>query len=62
MKAHMLFIPMMAGWRLYYSSVIVKKNHDFLIYPLDNLSSGLYLCTLYSGGKAVANAKLIVKK
>lgn len=44
------------------SSLIVKKNHDYLIYPLDNLPSGLYLCTLYSKGKPLANAKLIVNK
>ena len=44
------------------SSLSIIKSHDYLFYPLDNLSSGLYLCTLYSGGKAVANAKLIVNK
>jgi len=44
------------------TSLILAKNHDYLIFPLDNLPSGLYICTIRSGGKAVKCAKLIVSK
>ena len=38
------------------------KNHDYLVIPLVNFPSGLYICTIDSGGKLVKSAKLIVNK
>jgi len=43
-------------------SLVLKKNHDYLVYPLGKIPSGLYICSVISGGKIVQSAKLIVNK
>ena len=44
------------------NSLVLAKNHDYLFFPLDNLPSGLYICTIRTGGKTLKSTKLIVNK
>jgi hypothetical protein len=43
-------------------SLTLTKNHDYLVYPLEKVPSGMYICSINSGGKVLKNAKLIVNK
>jgi len=43
-------------------SIVLKKNHDYLVYPLNNIPAGLYICSVLSEGAILKNTKLIVNK
>ena len=43
-------------------SIVLRKNHDYLVYPLNNIPAGLYICSVLSEGTTLKSAKLIVYK